>query len=176
VEQWVCLQQGPCSTLLESPKAGLHLVLWLSTGFSRWKYLFQFFVEKLINRIPFCDIYHSHVQREEENLQYSIHNVIKIYPTISLVLLMPFLQKIALVNCDFFSLDPLCAVSKKKKKLLFDVCIVLLLQDGAGRVGKMLFARQGKKFDYDLKQVHILGSMCALLQYLVFFHANDYLK
>jgi hypothetical protein len=31
--------------------------------------------------------------------------------------------------------------------------IVLLLQDGAGRVGKMLFARQGKKFDNDLKQV-----------------------
>lgn len=27
------------------------------------------------------------------------------------------------------------------------------LQDGAGRVGKMLYARQGKKFDYDLKQV-----------------------
>ncbi|RZR75090.1 hypothetical protein BHM03_00049155 [Ensete ventricosum] len=31
------------------------------------------------------------------------------------------------------------------------------LEDGAGRVGKMLFARQGKKFDYDLKQV----SSCA---------------
>lgn len=31
---------------------------------------------------------------------------------------------------------------------------MLLLQDGAGRVGKMLFARQGKKFDYDLKQVN----------------------
>lgn len=30
---------------------------------------------------------------------------------------------------------------------------MLCLQDGAGRVGKMLFARQGKKFDYDLKQV-----------------------
>lgn len=29
------------------------------------------------------------------------------------------------------------------------------MQDGAGRVGKMLFARQGKKFDYDLKQVLI---------------------
>ncbi|KAK4479370.1 hypothetical protein RD792_014882, partial [Penstemon davidsonii] len=28
-----------------------------------------------------------------------------------------------------------------------------ILKDGAGRVGKMLFARQGKKFDYDLKQV-----------------------
>lgn len=28
-------------------------------------------------------------------------------------------------------------------------------QDGAGRVGKMLFARQGKKFDYDLKQVRL---------------------
>ncbi|RWV91298.1 hypothetical protein GW17_00046422, partial [Ensete ventricosum] len=26
--------------------------------------------------------------------------------------------------------------------------------DGAGRVGKMLFARQGKKFDYDLKEVY----------------------
>ncbi|KZV46657.1 protein root UVB sensitive 6, partial [Dorcoceras hygrometricum] len=25
------------------------------------------------------------------------------------------------------------------------------LQDGAGRIGKMLFAAQGKKFDYDLK-------------------------
>lgn len=33
------------------------------------------------------------------------------------------------------------------------VVIVVLLQDGAGRVGKMLFARQGKKFDNDLKQV-----------------------
>lgn len=28
-----------------------------------------------------------------------------------------------------------------------------VLQDGAGRLGKMLFSRQGKKFDYDLKQV-----------------------
>lgn len=26
-------------------------------------------------------------------------------------------------------------------------------QDGAGRIGKMLFARHGKKFDVDLKQV-----------------------
>jgi hypothetical protein len=33
---------------------------------------------------------------------------------------------------------------------------LLLLQDGAGRVGKMLFARQGKKFDCDLKQVEYL--------------------
>lgn len=30
-----------------------------------------------------------------------------------------------------------------------------LLQDGAGRIGKMIFARQGKKFDYDLKQVRL---------------------
>jgi hypothetical protein len=35
------------------------------------------------------------------------------------------------------------------------VVIALLLQDGAGRVGKMLFARQGKKFDNDVKQVSI---------------------
>jgi len=34
------------------------------------------------------------------------------------------------------------------------VVIAPVLQDGAGRVGKMLFARQGKKFDYDLKQVN----------------------
>jgi hypothetical protein len=33
------------------------------------------------------------------------------------------------------------------------VAINWILKDGAGRVGKMLFARQGKKFDYDLKQV-----------------------
>lgn len=36
------------------------------------------------------------------------------------------------------------------------VVIVPVPQDGAGRVGKMLFARQGKKFDYDLKQVNML--------------------
>lgn len=27
------------------------------------------------------------------------------------------------------------------------------MQDGAGRIGKMVFARHGKKFDCDLKQV-----------------------
>ncbi|GJM92346.1 hypothetical protein PR202_ga08812 [Eleusine coracana subsp. coracana] len=32
------------------------------------------------------------------------------------------------------------------------IAINWILKDGAGRVGKMLFARQGKKFDYDLKQ------------------------
>ncbi|KAJ6928241.1 protein root UVB sensitive 6 [Populus alba x Populus x berolinensis] len=32
------------------------------------------------------------------------------------------------------------------------VAINWILKDGAGRVGKMLYARQGKKFDYDLKQ------------------------
>lgn len=36
---------------------------------------------------------------------------------------------------------------------LLNYHINICLQDGAGRVGKMLFARQGKKFDYDLKQV-----------------------
>jgi hypothetical protein len=35
------------------------------------------------------------------------------------------------------------------------VIIALVPQDGAGRVGKMLFARQGKKFDNDLKQVNM---------------------
>lgn len=34
--------------------------------------------------------------------------------------------------------------------------VTLYVQDGAGRVGKMLFARQGKKFDYDLKQVKLV--------------------
>ncbi|XP_018677443.2 protein root UVB sensitive 6 isoform X3 [Musa acuminata AAA Group] len=33
------------------------------------------------------------------------------------------------------------------------------LEDGAGRVGKMLFARQGKKFDYDLKQLRFAGDL-----------------
>ncbi|KAK9678011.1 hypothetical protein RND81_11G181700 [Saponaria officinalis] len=33
------------------------------------------------------------------------------------------------------------------------------LKDGAGRVGKMLFARQGKKFDYDLKQLRFSGDL-----------------
>nr|XP_016444134.1 PREDICTED: protein root UVB sensitive 6-like isoform X3 [Nicotiana tabacum] len=33
------------------------------------------------------------------------------------------------------------------------------LKDGAGRVGKMLYARQGKKFDYDLKQLRFAGDL-----------------
>ncbi|KAL0014832.1 hypothetical protein SO802_001901 [Lithocarpus litseifolius] len=34
-----------------------------------------------------------------------------------------------------------------------------ILKDGAGRVGKMLFARQGKKFDYDLKQLRFASDL-----------------
>ncbi|KAI3448382.1 hypothetical protein Pfo_005047 [Paulownia fortunei] len=39
------------------------------------------------------------------------------------------------------------------------VAINWILKDGAGRVGKMLFARQGKKFDYDLKQLRFTGDL-----------------
>lgn len=39
------------------------------------------------------------------------------------------------------------------------VAINWVLKDGAGRIGKMLFARQGKKFDCDLKQF-MLKNMC----------------
>ncbi|XWS20673.1 hypothetical protein CRYUN_Cryun31cG0123100 [Craigia yunnanensis] len=39
------------------------------------------------------------------------------------------------------------------------VAINWILKDGAGRVGKMLFARQGKKFDYDLKQMRFTGDL-----------------
>ncbi|KAG8364031.1 hypothetical protein BUALT_Bualt19G0083900 [Buddleja alternifolia] len=40
-----------------------------------------------------------------------------------------------------------------------DVAINWILKDGAGRVGKMLFARQGNKFDYDLKQLRFTGDL-----------------
>ncbi|WOL18754.1 protein root UVB sensitive 6-like isoform X1 [Canna indica] len=39
------------------------------------------------------------------------------------------------------------------------VAINWILKDGAGRVGKMLYARQGKKFDYDLKQLRFAGDI-----------------
>ncbi|KAG1328227.1 putative protein root UVB sensitive 6 [Cocos nucifera] len=39
------------------------------------------------------------------------------------------------------------------------IAINWILKDGAGRVGKMLFARQGKKFDYDLKQLRFAGDL-----------------
>ncbi|ERM99776.1 protein root UVB sensitive 6 [Amborella trichopoda] len=39
------------------------------------------------------------------------------------------------------------------------VAVNWVLKDGAGRVGKMLFARQGKKFDYDLKQLRFTGDL-----------------
>uniref|UniRef100_A0A0D9V8R2 2-C-methyl-D-erythritol 4-phosphate cytidylyltransferase n=1 Tax=Leersia perrieri TaxID=77586 RepID=A0A0D9V8R2_9ORYZ len=39
------------------------------------------------------------------------------------------------------------------------IAINWILKDGAGRVGKMLFARQGKKFDYDLKQLRYTSDL-----------------
>ncbi|XP_068652811.1 protein root UVB sensitive 6-like [Aristolochia californica] len=39
------------------------------------------------------------------------------------------------------------------------VAINWIIKDGAGRIGKMLFARQGKKFDYDLKQLRFAGDL-----------------
>ncbi|KAK4804223.1 hypothetical protein SAY86_004040 [Trapa natans] len=47
----------------------------------------------------------------------------------------------------------------KKRATSGAVAINWILKDGAGRVGKMLFARQGKKFDYDLKQLRISGDL-----------------
>ncbi|KAJ0078051.1 hypothetical protein Patl1_36691 [Pistacia atlantica] len=39
------------------------------------------------------------------------------------------------------------------------VAINWIIKDGAGRIGKMIFARQGKKFDYDLKQLRFAGDL-----------------
>jgi hypothetical protein len=39
------------------------------------------------------------------------------------------------------------------------VAVNWAIKDGAGRIGKMLFARQGKKFDCDLKQVRFAGGL-----------------
>ncbi|KAF7025111.1 hypothetical protein CFC21_037346 [Triticum aestivum] len=39
------------------------------------------------------------------------------------------------------------------------IAINWILKDGAGRVGKMLFARQGKKFDNDLKQLRFSSDL-----------------
>lgn len=47
----------------------------------------------------------------------------------------------------------------KNRTIQGAVAINWILKDGAGRVGKMLFARQGKKFDYDLKQLRFTGDL-----------------
>ncbi|XP_078181827.1 protein root UVB sensitive 6-like [Carex rostrata] len=39
------------------------------------------------------------------------------------------------------------------------VAINWILKDGAGRLGKMIFARQGRKFDYDLKQLRFSSDL-----------------
>jgi hypothetical protein len=39
------------------------------------------------------------------------------------------------------------------------VAVNWVIKDGAGRIGKMLFARHGKKFDVDLKQLRFKGAM-----------------
>uniref|UniRef100_A0A2P2LVI1 Protein root UVB sensitive 6-like n=1 Tax=Rhizophora mucronata TaxID=61149 RepID=A0A2P2LVI1_RHIMU len=47
----------------------------------------------------------------------------------------------------------------KSKAIPGAIAINWILKDGAGRVGKMLFSRQGKKFDYDLKQLRFAGDL-----------------
>ncbi|KAL2339324.1 hypothetical protein Fmac_013770 [Flemingia macrophylla] len=39
------------------------------------------------------------------------------------------------------------------------VALNWILKDGSGRLGKMFFSRQGKKFDYDLKQLRFAGDL-----------------
>ncbi|EPS66086.1 hypothetical protein M569_08690, partial [Genlisea aurea] len=39
------------------------------------------------------------------------------------------------------------------------IAINWILKDGAGRIGKMIFSRQGRKFDYDLKQLRFTGDL-----------------
>lgn len=60
------------------------------------KILFPFFIENWWLESSFCDIYRNHVQSNNKawNIVSKIKNsIFKIYPTISLLLLMPFLQK-----------------------------------------------------------------------------------
>lgn len=47
------------------------------------------------------------------------------------------------------------------------VAINWILKDGAGRVGKMLFSRQGNKFDYDLKQVFFSFFLILIIIYIL---------
>uniref|UniRef100_A0A7N0TWU9 Protein root UVB sensitive 6 n=1 Tax=Kalanchoe fedtschenkoi TaxID=63787 RepID=A0A7N0TWU9_KALFE len=53
----------------------------------------------------------------------------------------------------------LASVGVNKNRAAGAVAINWIIKDGAGRVGKMLFARQGKKFDYDLKQLRFAGDL-----------------
>nr|KYP52099.1 UPF0420 protein C16orf58 isogeny [Cajanus cajan] len=39
------------------------------------------------------------------------------------------------------------------------VALNWIIKDGSGRLGKMFFSRQGKKFDYDLKQLRFAGDL-----------------
>ncbi|CAM8899323.1 unnamed protein product [Rhodiola kirilowii] len=53
----------------------------------------------------------------------------------------------------------LASVGVSRNRAAGAVAINWIIKDGAGRVGKMLFARQGKKFDYDLKQLRFAGDL-----------------
>ncbi|CAI9767819.1 unnamed protein product [Fraxinus pennsylvanica] len=57
--------------------------------------------------------------------------------------------------------DASTAAAQAKDKLLErqEKLEVSPAKDGAGRIGKMLFARQGRKFDYDLKHLRIAGDL-----------------
>jgi hypothetical protein len=50
-------------------------------------------------------------------------------------------------------------LAKRRGATSSAVAVNWVIKDGAGRIGKMVFARHGKKFDCDLKQLRIKGAM-----------------
>lgn len=52
---------------------------------------------------------------------------------------------------------------------MYRLSINTVEQDGAGRIGKMIFARHGKKFDVDLKQV-LLPALVSVEQFHIVRH------
>lgn len=50
-------------------------------------------------------------------------------------------------------------IAKGGKAASAALAVNWVIKDGAGRLGKMLFARQGKKFDADLKQMRLTSSL-----------------
>ncbi|VVB09947.1 unnamed protein product [Arabis nemorensis] len=71
-----------------------------------------------------------------------------------MITLMKKMQRQKLIN---FAINSVGA--SRNSSASAAVAIKWILKDGAGRVGKMLFVRQGKKFDYDLKQLWFAGDL-----------------
>ncbi|KAE9602087.1 hypothetical protein Lal_00049544 [Lupinus albus] len=161
------------ANLSSSPASLSKLICWEEMDGHRWNYVAE--IEN--NKISFrpLSLQKKQSQKHHLPLPLPIHEVISFvksylvpegFPDSVSPSYVPYMSWRALKHLFggamgvFTTQTLLASVGVSKNRVAPGaVAINWILKDGAGRVGKMLFARQGKKFDYDLKQLRFAGDL-----------------